>query len=367
MNLKELFKLEVGSKVRLKGTNVIFEILSLDESDPDRPLEVKMLSEPERPVVNNILAGYINSIECDVAVWVYNNKAALAKDRQYTRSEIDYATRIYDVLTVRNLETYEEPSNEETKDVKPTKEFALGELVTIPGSNAIFKIIEVDEEYERMRYKVRIIYTDKEVMYNLNGLYYTTGMYLWIYNSRSMTDFVDGDDSVYQLTADVLVSAETASEGFAVGDIVTIPGMNATFEIVRCDPDDESQPYRVKILESDKPIYYRPGGAEYFVGECTWVRAKQQNRSDFDDSYVLASDLFVLVQPTTLPDIQKIREITKANSMPEKLKVIGEQISQAANRGISYCEVDDVDELNDHVIEKLETAGYIVCGNRISW
>ena len=366
MNLKDLFKLEVGSKLRLKGTNVIFEILSLDESDPDRPLEVKMLSEPERPVVNNILAGYINSIECNVAVWVYNNKATLAKDRQYTRSEIDYATRIYDVLTVRNLEAYEEPSNEETKDVIPTKEFALGELVTIPGSNAIFKIIEVDEEYERMRYKVQIIYTDKEVMYNLNGLYYTTGMYLWIYNSRSMTNFEDEDDSVYQLTADVLVSAETVKD-FTVGDIVTIPGMNATFEIVKCDLNDEVQPYRIKILTADKPIRHTPYGVDFKVGDCVWVQAKLQEYTDSDESYVPASDLFVLVQSTILPAIQKIREITKANNATEKLKAISEQISQAANKGISYCTIDSIGELNDQIIANLENAGYTVNGNRISW
>ena len=44
MKLRDLFKLEIGDELRLKGTDLIFEIVGFDENDAYRPLKVKLVS-----------------------------------------------------------------------------------------------------------------------------------------------------------------------------------------------------------------------------------------------------------------------------------------------------------------------------------
>ena len=253
--------------------------------------------------------------------------------------------------------------------------------MTIPGTDTLFEIVEVDEPYQRMQYKVKIIHSDKEVMYNRNHLRYTSGMCLWIFNHRALTDFTNENPGVYQLTADILervaqvsenvdpadtedfTSGDNHREPFTVGDIVTMPGVNAKFEIVAYDSCDTFQPYRIKIIETDKPVRYGPGSNRYEIGEGMWARAKPQSHPS--EYYIPASDLFVRVEAFPLPNIQKIRRITELNGVStERLRAIGEEITNAANRGNSHC---DVAGLNEVTAEKLLDAGYIVDGNRISW
>jgi hypothetical protein len=50
MNLRELYRLERGTELRLKGTDVIFELLDIDHSDKDRPAYIKVI-EADAPVL----------------------------------------------------------------------------------------------------------------------------------------------------------------------------------------------------------------------------------------------------------------------------------------------------------------------------
>ena len=50
MNLRELYRLERGTELRLKGTDVIFELLDIDHSDKDRPAYIKVIEEDARNV-----------------------------------------------------------------------------------------------------------------------------------------------------------------------------------------------------------------------------------------------------------------------------------------------------------------------------
>lgn len=113
MKLTELRKLENGALLRLKGTDVIFELKEVDTLDDKRPCCIKVL-EADRKVLYSI--GYTaDDLILDVndgcynSGWIYNNKTLIREAAEMTRYEFDeYVKQYRYVVTLRDLEVYEE-------------------------------------------------------------------------------------------------------------------------------------------------------------------------------------------------------------------------------------------------------------------
>ena len=113
MKLTELRKLETGTLLRLKGTDVIFKLHEVDKYDDKRPCCIKVL-EADGPILYGIAFtsddlildvndGYYNS------GWIYNNKTLMREAAEMTRYEFDeYVKQYRYVVTLRDLEVYEE-------------------------------------------------------------------------------------------------------------------------------------------------------------------------------------------------------------------------------------------------------------------
>ena len=113
MKLTELHKLERGTLLRLKGTDVIFKLHEVDKYDDKRPCCIKVL-EADGPVlygigytaddfILDVNDGYYNS------GWIHNNKTLMREDANMTRYEFDeYVKQYRYVVTLRDLEVYEE-------------------------------------------------------------------------------------------------------------------------------------------------------------------------------------------------------------------------------------------------------------------
>lgn len=113
MKLTELHKLEKGTLLRLKGTDVIFKLHEVDTYDDKRPCCIKVL-EADGPILYGIAFtsddlildvndGYYNS------GWIYSNKTLIREAAEMTRYEFDGYVKMYRyVVTLRDLEVYEE-------------------------------------------------------------------------------------------------------------------------------------------------------------------------------------------------------------------------------------------------------------------
>lgn len=113
MKVTELRKLEKGTLLRLKGTDVIFKLHEVDTYDDKRPCCIKVL-EADGPILYGIAFtsddlildvndGYYNS------GWIYNNKTLMREAAEMTRYEFDeYVKQYHYVVTLRDLEVYEE-------------------------------------------------------------------------------------------------------------------------------------------------------------------------------------------------------------------------------------------------------------------
>lgn len=106
MKLKDLFKLETGDKVRLKGTDMIFEIVEFDEEDHKCPILVELVSgsSTEIPVIHNFMGRDPMFVIPNSAVWVYKNKKSLCRYTTYNKSGFGDLFKDHNFLTVRNLE-----------------------------------------------------------------------------------------------------------------------------------------------------------------------------------------------------------------------------------------------------------------------
>lgn len=113
MNLKTLRQLDVGTKLQLKGTNVIFELLKIDYHDDERPLRVMVL-ETDRPILVRLDATHR---EDDVVIyrhgsgntgWPFNDKKTIREDAGLDESEFKRRIDGYYVVTLSDLEVYEE-------------------------------------------------------------------------------------------------------------------------------------------------------------------------------------------------------------------------------------------------------------------
>lgn len=113
MKLTELHKLEKGTILRLKGTDVIFKLHEVDKYDDKRPCCIKVLEADGLVLygigytaddfILDVNDGYYNS------GWIHNNKTLMREAANMTRYEFDeYVKQYRYVVTLRDLEVYEE-------------------------------------------------------------------------------------------------------------------------------------------------------------------------------------------------------------------------------------------------------------------
>lgn len=367
MKLRDLFKLEIGDKVKLKDSDAVFEIVEFDTKDKERPVALKLTTELRQPVAYNFLGGDVCRVVPDRNIWVYNNKIEMVGTSKYQIAKFDRATKDCKVLTIRNLEVFDPDFDDKdsTNDVAESIEdaFAVGDIVKFKDGNCTLEIVEVDPGDVTLKYCVKILQTDKKVVLRPFKTYYGVGDTYWIpnFDENGYTSLAH-----YHITADRLELVHSSPK-FAVGDIVEIPGMNAKFEIVEYDGDDIIQPYRIKILATDKPVRYASYGMDNGIGDYVWVATDRLSPGSAHNYYIPASNYFVKVPGTErspeLPDICKVREVAK-QAIKTKLAEISNAITQASNSGSMNCNVEG---LTPAIIERLRGAGYTVNGKTISW
>lgn len=107
MKLTELRNLEIGTEVRLKGTNAIFEVRNIDPLDDFRPVYLRLVRS-DKPVLTKFYVGGDHTIlyPCKPReeAWIFNNKKQMREDVGYYRSVFEKACEGYHVATVRDLE-----------------------------------------------------------------------------------------------------------------------------------------------------------------------------------------------------------------------------------------------------------------------
>lgn len=113
MKLTELHKLENGTLLRLKGTDVIFKLQGVDKYDDKRPCNIRVMEAEDQVLygigytsddpILDVNDGYYNS------GWIYNNKTLMREDTNMTRYAFDeYVKQYRYVVTLRDLEVYED-------------------------------------------------------------------------------------------------------------------------------------------------------------------------------------------------------------------------------------------------------------------
>lgn len=107
MKLTELRNLEIGTEVRLKGTNAIFEVRKIDQLDDFRPVYLRLVRS-DKPVITKLYVGGDHTIlyprKHREEAWIFNNKKQMREDVGYYRSVFEKACEGYHVATVRDLE-----------------------------------------------------------------------------------------------------------------------------------------------------------------------------------------------------------------------------------------------------------------------
>ena len=94
MKLTDLYRLEIGTIVRLKGTNAIFAVRKVDYTDDERPVFLRLI-DSDKPVLTKLYVGGEHTI-------IYPSKNG--EDVGYSRSEFEKACEGYHVATLRDLE-----------------------------------------------------------------------------------------------------------------------------------------------------------------------------------------------------------------------------------------------------------------------
>lgn len=107
MKLTELRNLEIGTEVRLKGTNAIFEVRKIDQLDDFRPVYLRLVRS-DKPVITKLYVGGDHTIlypcKSREEAWIFNNKKQMREDVGYYRSVFEKVCEGYHVATVRDLE-----------------------------------------------------------------------------------------------------------------------------------------------------------------------------------------------------------------------------------------------------------------------
>lgn len=107
MKLTELRNLEIGTEVRLKGTNAIFEVRKIDPLDDFRPVYLRLVRS-DKPVITKLYVGGDHTIlypcKSREEAWIFNNKKQMRENVGYYRSVFEKVCEGYHVATVRDLE-----------------------------------------------------------------------------------------------------------------------------------------------------------------------------------------------------------------------------------------------------------------------
>lgn len=107
MKLTDLYRLEIGTRVRLKGTNATFAVRKVDYTDNERPVFLRLINS-DKPVLTKLYVGGEHTIiypsKNGEEAWIFNNKTLMREDVGYSRSEFEKACEGYHVATVRDLE-----------------------------------------------------------------------------------------------------------------------------------------------------------------------------------------------------------------------------------------------------------------------
>lgn len=107
MRLTDLYRLEIGTRVRLKGTNATFAVRKVDYTDDERPAFLRLINS-DKPVLTKLYVGGEHTIiypsKNGEEAWIFNNKTLMREDVGYSRSEFEKACEGYHVANVRDLE-----------------------------------------------------------------------------------------------------------------------------------------------------------------------------------------------------------------------------------------------------------------------
>lgn len=107
MKLTDLYRLEIGTRVRLKGTNATFAVRKVDYTDDERPVFLRLINS-DKPVLTKLYVGGEHTIiypsKNGEEAWIFNNKTLIREDVGYSRSEFEKACEGYHVATLRDLE-----------------------------------------------------------------------------------------------------------------------------------------------------------------------------------------------------------------------------------------------------------------------
>lgn len=107
MKLTDLYRLEIGTRVRLKGTNATFAVRKVDYTDDERPVFLRLINS-DKPVLTKLYVGGEHTIiypsKNGEEAWIFNNKTLMREDVGYSRSEFEKACEGYHVATLRDLE-----------------------------------------------------------------------------------------------------------------------------------------------------------------------------------------------------------------------------------------------------------------------
>lgn len=135
MTFQEFQKLEIGTKLRLRGTNAYFELADFDYNDNEVPLSVCLI-ETDKPVFVSYDTDWNQKeiIEIDAndeayykpEYWIYANKTVMREEAELTRSQFEKMTKDYYIITMRDLEVINEVEESEKRGSSPapSKTFA---------------------------------------------------------------------------------------------------------------------------------------------------------------------------------------------------------------------------------------------------
>lgn len=127
MTFQEFQKLEIGTKLRLRGTNAYFELADFDYNDNEVPLCVSLI-ETDKPLFvsydseweqEEIIEIDANDKYYNPEYWIFANKTVMREEAELTRSQFEKMTKDYHIITVRDLEVINEVEESETRGFAP--------------------------------------------------------------------------------------------------------------------------------------------------------------------------------------------------------------------------------------------------------
>lgn len=130
MTFEELYKLSLGTKLHLKGTNAYFVLDDVDYGDKDYPLSVRLIETDKTVFVSydgaldeeEIIEPDANE-DCyfEPSYWVYANKTVMRERAELTRAQFEKMTKDYYIITMRDLEVVEVVEETETRGSSPAQ------------------------------------------------------------------------------------------------------------------------------------------------------------------------------------------------------------------------------------------------------